>query len=185
VDTAIDHDHIQLAVVLQNRDVLKRVAIDEYAVSIVARLDPTQFMLSHEEFGNTVRGSDDALMRRKAKEFGEMLEISGVGTVGRPSEPIVTIAKKERVSASWARRCGGMSSSLFFAYVPAWQYHDSTTMHFAKTEDGNVEFLLVPILFSFLLAVAERTCIVDRAHKPVYSRCNDMLGLALLEHIHT
>jgi hypothetical protein len=115
VDTAIDHDHIQLAVVLQDRYILKRIAVDEYAVSIVARLDPTQFMLPHEEFGDTVCGSNDALMSREAEEFGEMLEISGVGAMRRPSESVVTekeVESKRQLSKDMRKK-----GLLFFFFL--------------------------------------------------------------------
>lgn len=85
----VDHNDIQLVVVLQDRDVLQRVAVNEDAVPVEALLDLAQLLVAHEELGNACRRCDERLHGRESQQLDEVVEIARVRSVGRPCKSIV------------------------------------------------------------------------------------------------
>lgn len=92
----IDHNHIQLIMVLQHANILQRIAIDKNTVRIIPGLDLAQLVLAHEQLRDARGGGDDALVRREAEIGVEVLEVAGVCAVRGPGEAEVANYKKKK-----------------------------------------------------------------------------------------
>ena len=90
MNSPIDHDQIEAVMVLENSNIFQWISIHQYAVSVVAWLDFTEFMLLHEKFGNTSSGRNDGLHWSVFAQFHEVLQVSRVGSMRRPGKTVVT-----------------------------------------------------------------------------------------------
>lgn len=90
MNSPIDHDNIEAVMVLENSNILQWISIYQDAVSVVAWLDFTKFMLLHEKFGNASSGRNYGLHWSVLEQFHEVLQVSGVGSMRRPGKTVVT-----------------------------------------------------------------------------------------------
>ena len=97
VHAAVDEDDAELAVVLQHGDVLQRVAVDQDAVGVVARLDLAQVAAAHHLRRHARRRRDDGLVRAEPQQLDEVLQVARVRAVRRPGEAVVTVNAKKRL----------------------------------------------------------------------------------------
>ena len=90
MNSPIDHDHIEAVMVLENSNILQWISIHQDAVSVVAWLDFTEFMLLHKKFGNTSCGRNNGLHWSVLEQFREVLQVSGICSMRRPGKTVVT-----------------------------------------------------------------------------------------------
>ena len=90
MNAAIDNDHIQLCMVLQNLKILQRISIHNRTVCVIPLLNLAHLMGLHEKFSDAVTSCDDCLVGSESKEIFEMGEVPGVGSMGCPGEAIIT-----------------------------------------------------------------------------------------------
>ena len=77
VHTSIDHDNVQLAMILQYGNVVDRVAVHKDQVRVVACLDLTHLIGAEHQFRDPVGCRDDGLVRGEAHQVLEVGEIAG------------------------------------------------------------------------------------------------------------
>lgn len=95
MNPAIETDDVETVMVLENSDVFQRVAINQYAVGVIAFLDLAELVASHHECCDASCCCYNRLMLGESKQPVEMFEISGICSVRCPRKSVVT---RSRVS---------------------------------------------------------------------------------------
>ncbi len=90
VNSAIDHNHVQLIVLLKNGNIFQWITINQNDVGKVARLNLAQLIFPHKKFCNTSRGRDDRLHRCEIQELDKVLQVASVSAMRSPGKAIIT-----------------------------------------------------------------------------------------------
>lgn len=72
VDPPIDHDDVDPVVVLEDFNLLQRIAVHKDTVRIIAFLDLTHLVRAHEERRHAVGRRDDGFVRGEAQQILEV-----------------------------------------------------------------------------------------------------------------
>ncbi len=92
MNSAIDHNHVQLFVLLKNRNIFQWITVNQNDVGKVARLDLAQLIFPHKKFCNTSRSRDDGFHGCEIQELDKVLQVASVSAMRSPSEAIITAA---------------------------------------------------------------------------------------------
>jgi hypothetical protein len=90
VYSAIDENNVELLMILKDLNLVKRVPVDQDAVSIVPRGYLAELLGSHEQLSNAKGCSNDGFMSSKAEQIFEVSKIAGVCAMRSPCKAIIT-----------------------------------------------------------------------------------------------
>lgn len=174
VDPSVDHDDVELVMILKNSDVVKWVAINKDAVGEVALLNLSKLVCSHEQFRHSSSGRYDGFMRCEIEMLDEVAKIAGVCAMWSPCKPVISTRENNYASVV-------LQDDVSMSRSP-WP---ERTYHLTHASDCGVQFFAVAHLLRLRLRISKGCCILEGSDDPVDTWCNNMLRLLIFEHIHT